>query len=251
MRSSAWLLTRASDPRARVRLLGVPNAGAGALTFRDWPKALPGVDLALAHLPGRDGRRHEPLPTSITDVAAAIARALLDLAPLPTAIFGHSMGALVGFEVARALQAAGRGPAGLVVSGRRAPSRPATATDVSALASDDEFLGALHERYGGVPDVIWSDEDLRAMWVPTVRADMAMVHRYRREPGRVLTCPIWSYGGRDDRQTSEAELADWKNETTGPFTLRWFTGGHFFIESAKPDVLDALATDLASLRLSP
>ena len=104
--SSEWLVRSLSRLPAELRLVCFPNAGAGMLMFRGWPDALPWAEVAFAHLPGRDGRRDDPIPSSIQAVADPLAHALLGLPPLPTVLFGHSMGALIAFETARRLQTA-------------------------------------------------------------------------------------------------------------------------------------------------
>jgi medium-chain acyl-[acyl-carrier-protein] hydrolase len=242
-----WLVTRRAHSPVVCRLVCLPNAGAGMMTFRGWQNGLPDMELALAHLPGRDERRDEPLPTSIQEIAAALVDALRLQPARPVALFGHSMGALIAFEMAHQLEAAGATElVALVVSGRRGP-RTAPRFPPLAHLPADEFVRGVQQRYGGIPETVLKDEELRALFLPTLQADMHLVDDYVAGDARRLACPIFAYGGTMDGQTNEAELRAWSTETSGAFRQRWFAGGHFFIESARQDVLAALRQDLASV----
>ncbi len=242
-----WLLTRKARPDAKYRLICIPNAGAGMMVFWNWADALPFAEVSLAHLPGRDDRRDEPIAASIHDVADQLATALTTLRPLPIVLFGHSMGALIAFEVARRLKSLPAPPvAGLVVSGRRGPRTPRRFPPLAHLP-EDAFVDEVQRRYGALPDVILQDDDLRSMFLPTLRADMHMVDAYEPGGSGTLSCPIFAYGGTDDAQTSETELTAWRGETSGTYARRWFDGGHFFLDSARAAVLTALRQDLDSL----
>jgi len=243
MRGSDWFVIRTSPEPRTCRLICVPNAGSGVFAFRGWPEALPDIEVVIAHLPGRDGRREIPQPESLHAIAGALATASDDLRVLPTIIFGHSMGALIALELARELTRKGRAPAGLIASGRRAPSTIARFENIGHLP-DREFLDAVQQRYGGIPAQVLEDEDLRALFVPTLRADMRLVESYVSTANKPLSCPIVAYGGDGDPQTSRDELEEWRGQTTGPFGVRVFSGGHFFVETAREAVFSAVRADV-------
>lgn len=246
MPAAPWLTVPRPHPAAVCRLWCIPNAGAGVMAFRGWADALPHVEVGLASLPGRDSRRREPGPASLHEAAHALTACLDDGPSPPLMLFGHSMGALIAYEMAHELTAQGRPPAALVVSGRRAPQCASRFPPVAHLP-EAAFIEQMQHRYGGIPDLVLHDEELRAWFVPILQADMALVDRYVPSSLRPLTCPIFVYGGTTDPQTTPAELQAWADRTSGSCHLRWFAGGHFFTETARTDVLATIARDVASV----
>lgn len=240
--SSEWLVRSLSRLPAELRLVCFPNAGAGMLMFRGWPDALPWAEVAFAHLPGRDGRRDDPIPSSIQAVADPLAHALLGLPPLPTVLFGHSMGALIAFETARRLQTAGRAPVGLIVSARRAPSTDERLPPLAHLPLE-AFGRAARERYGGISDQVLDDPELAGWVLPVLRSDLSLVETYRYQPMTPLESPILVYAGEDDPHTLPDELDAWRNETRGVTIVRTFPGGHFYLDTARDVVLSTLMAD--------
>jgi medium-chain acyl-[acyl-carrier-protein] hydrolase len=163
---------------------------------------------------------------------------------LPFAFFGHSMGALVAFELARELRRRSwRGPVLLAVSGHHAPHRPDPDPPVAHLP-DAEFLEQMRVRYDGIPAEILAEEELLKLILPVLRADVLVLetHPYVEEPP--LDCALSCFGGEQDRHTARDDLEAWREQARGPFTLHTFPGGHFFIESAREAVLRALSDDL-------
>ncbi len=216
--------------------------------FGTWMSRLPAdTELALAQLPGRDGRRREAC-ASVIEAAEGLAHAVTAGAARPRVWFGHSMGALIAFEAARRLAGTGHAPAALVVSGRRGPTRPDPLPPIADLPLA-AFVHEIQARYGGIPDTVLQDAELRALLLPPLHADTAAVEAYRREPGPELACPILAYGGLDDPHATEVDLQAWCAETTGPFRIRRFPGGHFYLQPARDQVLAALADDLADLNV--
>ena len=244
--TDSWLIRRARSTRAAFRLVCVPNAGAGVLTFRGWAEAFPEADLALAHLPGRDGRRDEPHLASIDEAADGLVTALEGIDSLPIVVFGHSMGALIAYEVARRLEVRRREPAALVVSGRRGPTRPERHAPIGHLPIP-EFGVAAQARYGGIPDDVLLDDELAEMFLPVLRSDLSMVERYRSRTAEPLSCPLVIYGGEQDPHADRADILAWTRETAAVCQVRQFSGGHFFIMSARDQVLAALRRDLATV----
>jgi surfactin synthase thioesterase subunit len=157
------------------------------------------------------------------------------------ALFGHSMGALIAFELARRLRDGGRpAPVALFVSAHRAPHVPDPVPE-AAHRSDDAELVAHLRGLQGTPEEVLSNPELRAVVLPTIRADFAVCETYELEPSPPLDCPLVAYlPGDDDRITVE-HARGWEQHTTGPFDLVRLRGGHFFLESDPEELLADLA----------
>lgn len=243
---STWVfrLRRQSPPR--LRLFCFPYAGGSAAVYRGWPNALPPeIEVCAVRLPGREARLAEPSFTRADDLVPAVAEALEPLLDLPYALFGHSMGAVAAFELARELRRRGRAlPVKLLLSGARAPERPNPDPPLSHL-SDEDFLAEVHRRYDAIPGAVLENPELLQLLLPCLRADFAVFesYSYREEPP--LDCPIAAYGGLDDPRVSGDDVTAWSRHTTGPFSVRMFPGDHFFIHGAEPAVQRAVSEELA------
>jgi len=245
-----WIVRPRPNPGAALRLVCFSYGGAGASAFRTWPTALPGdVELLAIELPGRETRSREPrferlgpLVTALTDaVAPRIAR--------PFAIYGHSLGSLVGFGFARELRRRGLpGPCHLFMSGRRAPQLPERAA--LATLPDDELLVALR-RMGGIPDVVFAEPDLIAWYLPIIRADIAISEAEVIADDAPLDCPITAFGGLTDELATPAEIAAWRSQTSAAFDHEVFPGGHFFLQTARDEFLGSLARRLSRITTPP
>jgi surfactin synthase thioesterase subunit len=200
-----------------MRLFGFPYAGGGPSLFRQWRPHLPEwIDLVPIHLPGRESRFSETPFTNLDLLTESVVQAMASELDVPYALFGHSMGALIAFEVALRLDASpGEKPSLLLVSGRAAPhSRPREKT-VHQLP-DDDFIRHLQEINGTEPE-IFENRSLLNILLPVLRADFTVCETYVSRPGRQLTCPIISFGGLDDREVAEADVAAWSNLSAADF----------------------------------
>jgi medium-chain acyl-[acyl-carrier-protein] hydrolase len=205
----------------------------------------PSFDVRAVQLPGRENRLREPAHTRLTDLIDELVDALREYLDVPFALFGHSMGALLAFELTRRLRAeAMPAPVRLFVAGHRAPQLPSRHPRLAHLP-DAEFIDAVGARYGGVPEEVLRHADLMALLLPCLRADMALIEGYAYEADDPLPCPISVYGGVDDVVTTEAELEAWRGQTRADCTLTRFPGGHFFVRSARPALVSAVSRDLA------
>jgi medium-chain acyl-[acyl-carrier-protein] hydrolase len=160
------------------------------------------------------------------------------------------MGALIGFELARALRAAGEpGPVHLIVSGFRAPHLPDRHPAVHELP-DDELVARLR-RLGGTPPEVLREPELLELMLPLLRADLGICETYRYEAGEPLDCSLTAFGGVEDREVNREELSAWESHGRGPFALHMFPGGHFFLQTAQTLVLRILARDLRHALIRP
>ena len=240
----SWIACRKPNPQARLRLFCFPYAGTGASIFRTWSDDLPAdVEVCPIQFPGRGTRLMETPFTQLSPLIEALAQALGPLLDKPFAFFGHSLGALVGFELTRQLRRqSGVQPVRLFVSADRAPQIPHRDRPIHALP-EGEFLHELR-RLNGIPGKVLEDEELRQIMLPVLRADLAVYETYVYSTEPPLNCPISTFGGLQDHRVSRGDLEAWRDQTSGSFSLRMFPGDHFFLNTAQPLILQVLSQEL-------
>jgi medium-chain acyl-[acyl-carrier-protein] hydrolase len=248
--TTAWAVIRQPRPEARLRLFCFPHAGGAASAYAAWGADLPNVEVVAVQPPGRERRLSEPPLERLGPFVDAAYEALRPLWDRPFAFFGHSTGALVGYELARRLRRDGAtGPLHLFASGRWAPHLPDPEPPVYALP-DDELIAALR-RYGGTPDELLSDGDLMAFLLPLLRADFALGDTYRHEPGPPLSIPITAIGGAQDPRVCAEALEAWGDHTTGSFAAHRLPGDHFFLHARRAPVIEIVGRALLQVTLAP
>jgi pyochelin biosynthetic protein PchC len=231
----AWLRGYRPAPHARLRLVCFPHAGGGATFFRPWAGPLhPSVELLAVQYPGRQDRFHDPLVEDMDQLADLVTGALAALPRKPTALFGHSMGSAVAFEVALRMEAAGTSPEVLIVSGRAAPERPGTTH------LDDDRLWNDVRQLGGTSDALLDEPGLRAAVMPALRGDYRVSETYRCRPEAVLRCPVLACIGDQDPETAGKDVSAWRDRTIGHFEVTVFRGGHFYLVPRLPELVDAV-----------
>jgi medium-chain acyl-[acyl-carrier-protein] hydrolase len=247
---SPWLSCPRPCPDAPTRLFCLPYAGGGGAVFRQWPARLQGVaEVCPVLLPGREARFKEPAYTRMELLVAALHEAIAPFLDKPFALFGHSMGALIAFELARLLQSRrGLSPVRLFISGSRSPASSFADANVHSLP-DEEFLECLHHRYHAIPDAIRENRELAEIVLPSLRADFELLETYRYTGGEKLKCPLTVYAGRDDDTVSLEEAPAWArySEATAAFRCRVLSGRHFFLRTAEADLLSDLRGELAAM----
>lgn len=239
-----WVRRFHPAPDGRARLVCLPHAGGSASFFFPISKALaPAVEVLAVQYPGRQDRRHEPPVDNIPDLADQILDALRP-DDRPLALFGHSMGAVLGYEVALRMRDAGLPPpAHLFVSGRRAPS--SDRGDQVLRVSDAQIVAELRT-LSGTDTTMLADPEVLAMILPVVRADYRAVEKYRHDPDRQLDCPVTVLTGDSDPRVTIEEARAWAAHTTGPTDLHVLPGGHFFLVDERGDVVTILLRRLAA-----
>lgn len=233
--ASSWFEHLSSVRVPSLRLFCFPYAGGTAEVYRRWQRWFPQhVDICLVQMPGRGRRINERPFTRIIPLVNAIADRMGDQITGPFALYGHSMGALVSFELARELSRRhGIGPQHLFVSGRRAPQWPKDEPPTFHLP-DDEFIPAL-KRLNGTPDQLLENPELMQFFLHLIRADFEATETYEYSPGDRLPCPISVYGGLEDQHVPAESCRAWQEQTSGRCKVRMFKGDHFFIRD--PDAL--------------
>lgn len=213
--------------------------------FRGWAEDSPlEIEIAILQLPGREARLAESPMTSMAELVAAAADAISGLQDLPFAFYGHSLGGKIAFETARELRRRGLDlPVHLFIAACSGPAIPWAHTPLREL-DDLALLHEIQRRYGGVPDAIVQDAELRALLTPALRGDMSVVETYRYNSEPPLPIPVSCFCGDQDWMTPEEEVYDWKTHTSGSFRLEWFTGDHFFPVPERLKLLDRIASDL-------
>ncbi|MEV6776827.1 thioesterase II family protein [Streptomyces syringium] len=242
---SRWIRTLHSTSSARLRLVCLPHAGGVAGFFRDWSGRLPGeVELWAVQYPGRENRIGEPLIPDMHSLAEHVTDELRPFLDLPTVIFGHSMGAAVGYEVVRRLTMTDEHHfvRHLLVSGCAAPHRirPFTGHEEARLLDDDQLVAMLRALGAGGSELL-DDPEMRSVVLPAIRNDYGLIQAYQSPRGRPrLRTAITAFAGRDDAAVHADDLRAWAQVTQGRFEARFFPGGHFYLMHRRDQVIRAV-----------
>jgi medium-chain acyl-[acyl-carrier-protein] hydrolase len=241
---SCWVRITRPRPAARVRLICLPFAGGSANTYWEWSASLPEhVEVVPVQLPGRENRFDEPTIDSADLLVGRLLDGLSGHLDRPFAIFGHSMGALIAFELARRLRMTGLEPVQLFVSGCKAPHLPLDASKHRHHLPDREFISAVGGM-NGVPREVLANADLMELVLPALRSDFKLVETYRYRAQPPLRCPISAFGGLQDKEVARDQVDAWSRHTVGPFQVQMLPGDHFFINSARSSLLRLVADRL-------
>ncbi|MGN5636187.1 thioesterase II family protein [Streptomyces sp. AC154] len=247
--SEAWIRRFHPADGRPVRLVCLPHAGGTASYFFPLSQRLADTaDVLAVQYPGRQDRRREPPLESAQELATAIHTALRPYDDLPLVLFGHSMGAVLAFELARAMERAGTGPLGLIVSGRR--SAALTCEDKVHTRGDAALLQEIRVLSGTDPGLL-QDEEILSMVLPALRADFKAIETYAYRPdddrsGAPLRCPVSVLTGVADPRVSLEQAMAWRELTTGEFSFASFPGGHFYLADQQDQVAEAITGSIRS-----
>jgi surfactin synthase thioesterase subunit len=244
---SRWIRRFNQSPSARTRLICFPHAGGSANFYLPFSRALSGdVDVVAVQYPGRQDRLTEPGAASIAELVGQIFEALRQHVDHPVALFGHSMGAIVAFEVARRLEAElGVVPVRLFASGRRAPSRY---REENIHRLDDKDLLVELRSLSGTGGRVLDNEEIMGMALPAIRADYRLIETYRFQRGVQLSCPVSVLLGDADPLVTLSEANAWRSHTTGKFESHVFPGGHFYLDGQRDQVLAVIRAAMSAPR---
>ena len=243
--TNQWVIAREGSPNTELTLFCFPYAGRGASAFRLWKEHLPQkTEFAWIQLPGRENRIQERPFSSMEDLIPVLAAGILQAIDRPFAFYGHSLGARIAFEVARAFRRCGKPlPRHLFVGASEPPQLP-WAHPLLHRLPEGQFIEAIEGRYGGIPREVVADPELRALLLPTLRADVTLLETYRYIPEPPLACPITLFTGTEDRVVNTSMIDEWRNQTTGTFCSHRIRGDHFFLHSGRKEVLDFIAAEM-------
>lgn len=236
----------------QLTLYCLPYSGASAMVYSRWRRSLPEwLSVQPVELPGRGARLGEPLQTDMAALAGQLADELLPRLQQPYALFGHSLGALLAFEMAHALrERSAPAPLALFASGTAGPSRRADyKQDYSTPKNDEELINELRTLQG-TPEEVLANAELMSLTLPILRADFLLCGRYQQRERMALELPIHVLGGKEDESTME-QLLSWQKETATGFSLDMLPGGHFFIHEHEARVLKLLRNYLQTALRRP
>jgi len=234
----------------RIPLYCLPYAGSSASVYARWKRRLSSwIEVIPVELPGRGRRMAEPLAVTLPALLERIENDVRPEPGQPFAVFGHSLGAIIAFELAVRLEAQGRRPSLVFASGTGSPG----ARDrerFAALKTDAELRAELL-RLDGTPEHVLADPELMELTLPVLRADFQIAASYAATPGRTLGAPLVAIGGSSDPTTSADAIAAWRDQTRGDFALHMLPGGHFFIHAEESALFALLEQHLRSIALGP
>ena len=233
--SDRWIPVRSKPIDPRIRLFCFPYAGAGASIYRSW--SISGIEVCGIQLPGREGRITEALYRSMDRLVDEAANAISRYDDLPRAFYGHSMGALVAYELIARL-----GGAHLFVSGCSSPRRVPAQQQLHRLP-DAELIAAIAS-WNGTPEAVLREPELMSLMLPVVRADLEIFEQYATSSGTLLQCPITAIAGDSDDRAPAAGMENWRSVTKGPFRLHVIKGGHFFLRDSRQTLLELIQREL-------
>ncbi|WP_281887493.1 thioesterase II family protein [Paenibacillus sp. YYML68] len=248
---NAWVFNSIVNSRAELRLFCLPYAGGGASLYRDWQRMFPKyVDVCPIQLPGRENRGAEQPLSDLKQVVQVMAKAMKPLLDRPFILFGHSMGALLSYELAQELDRQyGVRPMHLFVSGSTAPHKRTPGKLMHKLP-DDQFKAELRA-LNGTPEVLLQNDELMQILLPRIRADFSICETYQYEERPPLACPITVFGGAKDTGVNHTRLDSWKDRTTEAFELHMYDGDHFFIHEEYESMIDCIAGHITTFRTRP
>ena len=242
--TTPWLNVFQHNPEASLRMFCFPYAGGAAFIYRNWADHLPAdIELCPVQLPGRGTRMREPLFVRIPRLITTLYQELLPYLDKPFVFFGHSLGALISYELARKLsQDCQLEPLHLFVSGRHAPQLPDPHPTTHNLPNE-EFVKELR-RLNGTPAEVLDQPELLQLIMPTIRADFELCETYEHLTRPPLKCPITALGGLFDEDVNREHLEPWREHTSAAFSLKMLPGDHFFLHSSESMLLQILALEL-------
>ncbi len=239
-----WIVTPLPRAQAKLALYCLPFAGGSSNSFRSWAPLLPpAVELRAVELPGHGSRLNENLYRRMDEIIPPLAEAISASIDRPFAIFGHSMGALLGYELVLQLQEEyGKLPEHVFLSGHGAPTLPEREEPIHQLPKP-EFLAKIRQ-YNGTPHEVLENNELMELMEPILRADFEVCETYQPNSVRPMDAHLTVMGGIADPGASRNDLESWQDFTKKSFNIRMFPGDHFYLLQHKMTLLQAILQDI-------
>lgn len=238
-----WIVRLVPGGPAHVRLVCIPHAGGGTAAFRALADSMrEEIEVCVALLPAREGRRREPVERDMSRVVDSLVAALDEQPDLPCALLGHCYGAYTAFELARRLEALNRPPVRVFACAAPGPAVAPRELGIHRLPAG-EFIGFLR-RQGVTPEAVLADPSVFEIFEPAIRADFELFETCPYRPDRPLDAPITVIGARDDASVEFDSMLDWRRETGAGFTFRLLGGDHAFFAKETPAIAHGIASDL-------
>lgn len=231
-KNSKWFIPYSYSPAAKLNLFCLHHAGGSAAFYNAWPKHLSHmVNVIAIQLPGRESRYGEPFATSIKQIVSELAKYDAAFAEKPYAIFGHSLGALIGFSLARELTCTRKLMPQFFISSAHPAPRKKPLPDMLHGLSDGPFVQKIVDRYGGISDDVLNNKELLDFLLPRFRADIFLSESHLSQVIKPVPFPIVVFHGIHDKSVSQAGIQAWENETEDQLRIHYFEGEHFYVES--------------------
>lgn len=238
---SPWFTNYGLSQNGHSRVFAFPFSGAGAVIYQSWAKQFEQEDIELLgiQLPGRENRYKEKLQVDLRPLVTQLTSEIIPLLDKPFIFIGHSLGALVAFEVCRELRKHGQPlPLQLFISAFRSPCMANPNPELHNL-SDQQLIQRIRE-YGGTPEAILSSPELMALFIPIIRADFKLFETYQYTEDEPLDCPIATFSASDDSIVKPEYMSNWQKQSTQPVQQKLLSGGHFFLDKNKQTVINQL-----------
>jgi medium-chain acyl-[acyl-carrier-protein] hydrolase len=243
-RTTRWLQYPAPRPDAALRLVCLPHAGGGSAVFRGWAAELPPqIELVAVRLPGRESRLSEPAFQDWAALLGQLHAELVHCIEPPYALFGHSFGAMLSYELAQLGGPDGVGPRRLVLAGCAPPGLPRPTPALAGLPAAELVSGL--RRYGALPDEVVNSQSLLDLLLPMVRADLGLAESWSSRPARPVGVPLTVLSGLADPIAPAAQCQQWQQLALADFEHHPLPGNHFFLHEQRSAVLALLAAGLA------
>lgn len=246
--ASFWFSTYGLPQNGKARAFAFPCSGAGTMSYYQWAKYLDGseMDFVGVQLPGRENRLREKPIADLPLLLESLVPAISPWLGKPFVFFGHSMGALIAFELCRALCRKGLPlPQRLFVSAFRSPQMPNPNRELHKLP-DLGIIDSLR-KYGGTPVQVLANKELMAVFLPVLRADFSLHETYRYQEEAPLPCPITALAGAGDKVVRPEYMVNWRQQTTSGFELVQYEGGHFFLHGHMDAIMQRLRHPIMAL----
>lgn len=235
----------------KIKLFCIPYAGGSAAVYSRWKKLVnPLIELKQVELPGRGSRMNESLIDNIPDIVRNIFKEIKDQIKPPYALFGHSMGALITYELCKKIKQEGYpSPVHIFFSGKQGPQIKLKGLNCYNLP-EDEFIKHILN-YNGTNEAVFKNKELASLFIPILRADFKMVETYKFDrTDDYLECDVSVFSGTDDRAVSWEDLSGWQEVTKSNCRFYPFKGGHFFINEHTEEVVDQINNVLTSISIN-